>query len=356
MREWKLIEYLLTTDDVLPPLKRDSVLALTDGDGQADALLTARLEHETLEYFNFLVEAKSRSTPQIVHQAISQIQKYVAKRNDPEVFPMIIVPFLSEAMLKELEGIQVSGIDLCGNGIITIPNRLCIYRTGNKNLYPESRPVSNPFKGKSAIVGRSFFTESVVLGDTGFDTLGKLHESIQNNGVKISLAQVSKAVAALQQERILGSRGRVIYLLDPDRLMAQLSASWNPGVENRIYLRLPDGLSMLKRLNKHHQLDWAVSGTSSVNRYTSLAQGGALQIAVSDLKKAITLLDGTEENVPNFADVELIESSEPAYYHANEKDNDGIRWANRLQTWIELSHGDARQQDVAREVRNQIIA
>jgi len=173
--------------------------------------------------------------------------------------------------------------------------------------------------------------------------------------MKISLAQVSKAVAALQQERILGSRGRALYLLDPDKLMEQLLASWKPEVKKRVYLRLPDIDSSLRRLNLDSELDWAVTGVSSVKYYTNLAQGGALKIAVSDLPTALKLLDGKEEDIPNFADVELIESSEPAYYHANKVDN-GIRWANQLQVWLELSKGDARQQDVAREIRNQIIA
>jgi len=103
MREWNLIEHLLTSDEVLSPLLRDSVLPMTDGSGQADAYLTARLPNNTSEYFLFLVEVKSLSTPQMVHQAISQIKKYVTERNDPDVFPMILVPFLSEKMLKELE-------------------------------------------------------------------------------------------------------------------------------------------------------------------------------------------------------------------------------------------------------------
>jgi len=114
----------------------------------------------------------------------------------------------------------------------------------------------------------------VLLGNTGFDTLGLLREDIQNQGMKISLAQVSKAVAALQQERILGSRGRALYLLDPDKLMEQLLASWKPEVKKRVYLRLPDIDSSLRRLNLDSELDWAVTGVSSVKYYTNLAQGG----------------------------------------------------------------------------------
>jgi hypothetical protein len=357
MREWKLYEHLLKNDIILSPLLRDSVMLEPSipGGGFADAFLTARLSGDISNYFNFLVETKSRSTPQIVHQAISQIRNYVSKNNDPDIHPMIMVPFLSEEMLKKLESEQVSGIDLCGNGVITIPNRLLIYRTGNKNLYPDSRPVSNPFKGKSAIVGRSFLTETVILADSKFNTLGKLRENILNQGIKISLAQVSKAVAALQQESIVGSEGRSIYLLDPDKLMKELSASWKLVNKDQIYIRLPDGVKSLKKLN-NSSLDWAVTGASSVNRYANLAQSGPLKVAVSDLSKALGILNWEKENVPNFADIELIPSTEPAYYYANEKDDSGVRWANKLQVWVELNNGDARQRDVAKEIHNQIIA
>ncbi len=59
--------------------------------------------------------------------------------------------------------------------------------------------------------------------------------------------------------------------------------------------------------------------------------------------------------MPNFADVELFETSEAGFYFGNQCDTDGLRWASRIQTWIELSNGDARQQDAAREIREQIL-
>ncbi len=35
---------------------------------------------------------------------------------------------------------------------------------------------------------------------------------------QISLSQVSKAVAALEEELLIGSQGRCIYMLDPDEI------------------------------------------------------------------------------------------------------------------------------------------
>lgn len=360
MTEWSILEYLLKTKDLLPPLQRDSVL--TDGEGfsGADGMLTAYLRSNPLEQFLFLMKVKSRSTPQVIHSAIHQIKSYHQKKGDPEMHPMIVVPYLAEARLEELEEAEVSGIDLCGNGIINIQDRLFIYRTGKENLYPESRPVSNPFQGKTAMVARVFFTNPVFPSEkTKFDTLGQLHEAIVEGGVEISLSQVSKAVSALEEERLIGSQGRSIYILDPDQILEHLALAWKPVVKRKVYLRFGGGLSermgALSKLNKSSTLKWAITGESSVCHHTPFAQGGPFRVAVSNVKEAMHLSGGAEEAVPNFADLELIESDEPGYFFQNKIDSD-LRWASLLQTWIELNKGDARQQDAAQAVRNQIIA
>jgi hypothetical protein len=85
------------------------------------------------------------------------------------------------------------------------------------------------------------------------------------------------------------------------------------------------------------------------------SQGGSRKIAVSSLPLAQTLLDGDPESVPSFADVELIETEEAGFFFGNEIDAKGDRWASRLQVWLELQSGDARQQDVAKDIREQIV-
>jgi len=64
---------------------------------------------------------------------------------------------------------------------------------------------------------------------------------------------------------------------------------------------------------------------------------------------------GTPEPVPNFADVQLIETGEAGFYFDNEIDGNGIRWASPLQTWLELNAGDARQQEAGRDLRKQLL-
>ena len=369
MEEWDIKEYLMATENLLPPLQLDTVDVTLSKPEKADAFLSLKLRSNLpTDFFYFLVEIKSQNTPRIIHQAITQVQAYTKERNDPEVFPMIVVPYLSEDRLAELEEAGVSGIDLCGNGIVTIPGRIFVYRTGNENRYPASRPVSNPYQGKSGVVGRMFlnYEYATVLDDdenrvreTGRQTsaLGEIREAILQRDVDISLAQVSKTISALVEERILGKQGRAIYVLDPDLLLERLANAWPRPTKRRTYLKLPGGQSALSRLkweegqtDWNRKFKWAITGESSVGRHFPFAQGGPLEVAVTSSRKAKDLLQAAEESVPNFADVALLESDEPGYYFDNDVDENGLRWANVLQTWIELQNGDARQKDAAREI------
>jgi len=361
MTEWAIMEYLLKTKDLLPPLQCDSVLTDHEDLGGADAMLTALIKG-SLERFLFLVEVKSKSSPQTIHSAIAQIKSYHKRRNDPEMHPMIVVPYLSEERLHELEEAGVSGIDLCGNGVINIPERLTIFRTGNENQHPESRPVSNPFQGKTAMVARAFLKDPVVLGretvyvpkSKKFETLRELRQNVMKDGITISLSQVSKAVAALEEERLIGSQGRAIYLLDPDEILERLARAWKPTIHRKISLKVSEGRKALSQLNKSDSLKWCITGESSVGHHMPFARGGPIRVAVSDLTEAERLLEGEFEPVPNFADIELWETDEPGFFFQTEVDSQ-IHWASLIQTWIELRNGDPRQKDVAREVHNLII-
>ena len=61
------------------------------------------------------------------------------------------------------------------------------------------------------------------------------------------------------------------------------------------------------------------------------------------------------ESIPSFADLELLETDEPGFFFETSTDENGVRWASRLQTWLELQAGDARQQAAARDMQRQIL-
>jgi hypothetical protein len=296
--------------------------------------------------FSFVIEVKAQSTPLVVRSAIDQVKRFASSQWQP----MVMVPYLSPERLLDLEREQVSGVDLCGNGIVIVPGRLLVVRTGNSNLYRESRPLGNPYRGRSAMVARMLLMRPQGL------TVTEILASVHRAGGTLSLPQTSKAVQALVDERIAVKIAGVINLVDSARLLDKLGNEWRqPVIRDRRAMRLPSGMDSIALLSSNPELQWAMTGESSVDRHVMFSQGGPRRIAVSNLQLALSLLGGTVEAVPNFADVELLETNEPGCFFANDTDERGIRWASKLQTWLELQSGDARQQDAARDLRAQIL-
>lgn len=316
-----------------------------------DARVVLSLRNDPQE-FRFAVESKSRSTPETIRSAIQQV-RLAAVGGD--VLPLVQVPYLSPERLKELEAEQVSGVDLCGNGIIIVPNRLYVSRSGNPNAYPDSRPLSNPYRGKSALVAR------LLLKTPRWSSLSGLADSIAANGDLLSLSQVSKAIQALKDDLIVNKNGAVISLIDSMQLLDRLGREWRNATRQNWYpVRIPSDINWINALsagqNLHSQkLHWAVTGESSVGRYTTFVQGGPTIVAVSNADKATKMLNAKQETVPSFADLVFVETNAAGYYFDNEVDEDGTRWASRLQTWLELQSGDARQKEAAMDLRVQLL-
>jgi len=341
-----MLDRLHAGELLLPPLVIR--VAVFENDRAIDALVdVAFIKDVSTE--RFAVECRTRSTTEDFRKAIQQASNN-ARRLD--CHPLIFLPYLSPDRLEELEGLAVSGIDLCGNGIVYVPSRICVVRTGQPNLYPDSRPVANPYRGRSGIVAR------MLIDKSQWATLSELTNAIEKQSQLKgpSLSQVSKAISAFVQEMLVIKEGNTIKLSDPIRILDQLGKNWrqNPPRRQRTYRSL-EGKPKLSELSSSTKLAWSLTGESSATRYCTIAQGGPLKVAVSDLKLAESLLSLTPENVPSFADIVLMETDDDEAFFANEQDHEGIRFASRIQTWLELNAGDARQRETSKDLYQAII-
>lgn len=345
--ESAMLAHFRVGEVVLAPLvaRRTTLEPTSPGKPQVDARVELAFPGDA-EGFRFAVESKSRSTPEAIRSAILKATSAVVAGE----WPMIQVPYLSPDRLGELEKSEVSGVDLCGNGIVVIPGRLYVVRSGRPNQYRDSRPLNNPYRGRSAMVAR------MLLQSPQWSSLTELAAAIETAGAKLSLPQVSKAVHAMKEDLIVVKSAGCITLIDPLRLLDKLGSEWRkPNIQSRQAIRIPSEGDWVRALSSNSLLKWAVRGESSVGHYTMFSQGGPRLLAVSSAPLAMTLLNGKREQVPSFADVELIETDAPDFYFGNEIDEQGIRWASRLQTWLELKAGDPRQQDAAQDLRTQIL-
>ncbi|MBL9119021.1 MAG: hypothetical protein JNL80_03800, partial [Phycisphaerae bacterium] len=132
----------------LPPLRIRLVgvepkTEAVGGPHRPDAYVDVQWEARTAR---FVVELRGQATPKVFRDAVEQVRAYASAA---EMLPMVVVPYLSPERLSDLESRGVSGLDLCGNGVVVVPGELFVSRTGNPNQYPAGRRIRNVYQGAS---------------------------------------------------------------------------------------------------------------------------------------------------------------------------------------------------------------
>ncbi|WP_338285193.1 hypothetical protein [Luteolibacter sp. LG18] len=297
---------------------------------------------------SFVVEVKPRSNLEALRTAMAQAREYA---NDRPQHPMVVVPYLSDAHLAELQREGISGIDDCGNGIVMVPGKLFVMRGGRPNRYRERQELNNPFQGRSAMVAR------MLLLQGEWNSVNALHGAIREAGAGLSLSQVSKALKALKERCIISRSSGSIQLRERTGLLRKLASNWQsaPPEDEHPYDVAPD-VDLVTELERHRELipgfRWAITGESSVSRHASFSERGPLKIAVSNFEEFRHRMREhlTIPKVRGFARYLFVSTKDDGYFFHNETDAAGWRWADPLQTWLELQAGDARQKAAADDI------
>ncbi len=297
---------------------------------KSSAILELSLQ-ETSQVFRFLVVISLKSSPAFIETAALILKDAVARESAKglEIFPMIACPYLNPEKLESIEKLGISAVDLSGNGVINVPERLYINRSGKEKICKEEAPPANPFKGKSSLPAR------MLLKHGNWESLNAFADGIKEAGGDISLPQISKSLKALADELLIKRNGNSISIKEPRSILKGLEKAYkSPGSERR-YLKLKDA-DWAEKLASDPSLNWSVSGLSSASRYCERQADVLLKVSVSDIGKAEKLLEGTPKNIPAFADIEIVKQEDPGAYFLCETDEKSIRWASPLQAAIEL--------------------
>ena len=102
---------------------------------------------------DFVAECKTSATPKAFENAVKQCQ---TSPRPAGTWPLVILPYLRPSYLEELERLGLSGVDLCGNGVIVGPKRLRLFRTGEPNRFTTSAPIKNIYRNNTSMVARLF--------------------------------------------------------------------------------------------------------------------------------------------------------------------------------------------------------
>jgi hypothetical protein len=193
----------------------DAVVTASWGDGQA----------------TYVAEFKTQSNPGTVDIAILQARRAAEETG---LAPMVIVPYLSEERLLELERRGVSGLDLSGNGLL-LADCFRVWQLGRPNLYRDSGPIRNPMAGDSSVFARCFMLRRE------FASLTELREFAASRtllpadgaGTPFALGTASKVVKRLRDDRLVTKLGHTLRLDDARGLLAALRDGFAPEAGRR---------------------------------------------------------------------------------------------------------------------------
>jgi hypothetical protein len=123
-------------------------------DSRFDALIEASWGERIAK---FAVECKSLSTPKAFQDGLNRLKTSSLPKN---CRPLLFLPFLSERQLQELERSKINGIDLCGNGVVVVPEIFSVFRSGEKPPFTSSAPIKNIYRKNRSMVARAFLLRS----------------------------------------------------------------------------------------------------------------------------------------------------------------------------------------------------
>ncbi|MCX6091051.1 MAG: hypothetical protein NTX88_11910 [Candidatus Atribacteria bacterium] len=272
--------------------------------------------------------------------------------------PMLIMPFLSEQQLRELERQKISGIDLCGNGVVIVPGRFAVFRSGERNRFPSSASIKNIYRKNSSMVGRVFLARS------GYDTVQEICAEINRRNMLVkcgdkrpmSLSTVSKSLKTLEEDLIVERKG-AIRLLQADKLLEKLSENYSPPkIRERVRLKVPDVsgtiLELLLTQSRELSLPFVAAGTASVTQYAVMQRGDLLSVYCPRLEMLLERLPGSQSD--RFPNLELVETEdETVFFDARQEWN--FWWASPVQVYLELMAGDKRDRETAEQVKSLIL-
>lgn len=305
----------------------------------------------------FAVEYKSLFTPRAFEDALRRCNA-AAGTLPKGRYPLLLMPYLRPSQLEELENQAVSGVDCCGNGVVIVPGKFNVFRTGAPNQFATYTPIKNIYRKNTSMVGR------LLLAVTRFSRVQEVRAEINRRNLLVnaigespmSLATVSKALKQLEDDLIIDRR-EGIRLLQGDKLLDQLEQNYEPpSITNRIRLKVDCAFEQLPQFlsqqTKSQNVLLVGTGLSSVSRYATMQREEMLSLYCPSLATGRAIVGGKEtERFPN---LELIESKVQRLYF-DARDESGFYWASPAQAYFELMRGDKRDRETAVQVREYIL-
>jgi DNA-binding MarR family transcriptional regulator len=349
LSETRILDMIASGELQFPPIRfRLLESRVQRRDWVCDAVIKATWEEQEI---TFAAAVQRSSSDRSVQEAIRE-SRYAAERLD--AMPLVITPWLSTEQLERLEAEGVSGIDLSGNGVIVVPGRILIVRSGKPNAYKDSRIVKNVYEGTSSLVARSFLLKP------SYTSVMELLQEIQRRSGTITQSTVSKALKQLEADVVIWREKGLIKLLQADKLIERLASKFKlptrlQEVTGKINAELAELPGILTSLANNAGGNVVVTGACSVNKYATMGRDPIIDVYCrEDPTKLLKLPISQFEIGARFPNFRLIQTDDPTVFF-DARLGGKTHWASPLQSYLELMKGDKRDKETAVEVRKYIL-
>lgn len=328
------------------------------------SLWVARGEQEYEFVADVVSEIVARGTPKELGDVARRL-KQVARRARQKVeavsrsvgplqwsrVPLVIAPYLSEERLEDLMAEGVSGLDLCGNGVL-MAEGLFVFKSGQKNRYPQSVRLRNIYRGKSSLVPRA------LLLQRGFSAVKDLVSFINDRDADISFSLVSKALKQLAEDVFIARDDRAIRCLQPDAILDALRRAYQPPRISDRWLGRCDAPSLddLARAIQKQAQDtscrFVITGAMAASAYSGVAFEPMVSIFTDgSIPPLLESLSWDLEEDRRFANLELLRTtSDWVYFDCRTPVPLDLCIESLVQTYLRLANGEARERKAAAQI------
>ena len=305
--------------------------------------------------FKAMVEAEVVATPKIISQAAQQLTAYLRRIDDKTIVPVIVVPYMGTEQAKMLQKESISWIDLSGNMVIRVGNRVYIERTGQKNKFPDTSPIKKIFEGISSLVSRA-----LLLKKEPFRSLDEVVNFINSKGGNITPATVSKVLRSLEEGLFITKTESGIAVTKREKLLDKLLEGYRNYTErnkNTTYTFTIDAISMLyDNIFRTEKIDYAMCGFSAAE-YKGLATTDRIAVFIKSINEVRKAFERNLANIrpdAEFGQLDLIETRNPCvWFNLQGKPVNNI--VDDIELYLEMMLDTPRGPKVAEILKERIL-
>jgi Uncharacterized protein conserved in bacteria (DUF2186). len=256
---------------------------------------------------------------------------------------------------KMLQRAGISWIDLCGNMMIRVGNRVYIERTGKKNSFPDTSPIKKIFEGTSSLVSRA-----LLLNKEPFKSLYEVTNFIIDRGGNITLSTVSKVLMLLEEGLLVKKTESGIFAINRGKLLESVLegyVSYTKRNKNKTYTFAINGRSFIfYKFFSEEKVDYAVCGFSAT-QLKNLATTNRTTVFIKSINEARKAFERNNINIKpdtEFGQLDLIETRNPCvWFNLQGKPDYSI--VDDIELYLEMMIDTPRGPKVAEMLKERIL-